>query len=207
MNKLKSPATWIGFLCAFLGLLMLPGSPLPATWLPWIGIAAATVGLFGSWFFDTPATHAANSAPDQKGFIRFGLLMPFISASFFLLMLTVSVSTQTACHGGNFPCGAGKVLVPPEFNACAQAFLAAAESVAGDIAACRIEPTSAACISGVIGTGKELLPCMPTCQNAPAPASSKRGSVGGSPHRIAPNLVKANVIESLRATGYPDAGK
>lgn len=129
----------------------------------------------------------------------FGRLTGSSAAGAGLILL---LSLPACASIGPVICGKGKVLVPPSFAACADAFLKAAASVVGDIAACRVEPTSAACIDGLLATGADLLECRPTCADAPV-----AGVGAGAPVKVSRAVVRTNVIESLRATGHPQAGK
>lgn len=104
----------------------------------------------------------------------------------------------------NLVCGPGMHLVPPDPQACTVAFLEAATTIAINVPACATTPVSALCIDAVIAAGKELAPCLPTCATN-AVEAARRG--GGVKVKVAPNVLRQHVIDSLRATGHQKVGK
>lgn len=121
----------------------------------------------------------------------------------FLLTAVLAVGILGNCATVNpIVCGPGRQLVPPDFHECSAAFLAAVASVGADIAACKVEASSSACIGAILDSVKELLPCEPTC----APIAGHGAMLSQSQH-VSIGVQKTNVIESLKRTGYPNAGQ
>ena len=103
-------------------------------------------------------------------------------------------------------CGTGKHTAPPVAQACAEQFAALVKTIPGAVAACSVGFNSA-CINAVMDSGIDLYTtltaCLPTC--APDSASARRDV--GAPLRVDRSVLQNTVIDSLRCSGYPDAGK
>lgn len=150
--------------------------------------------------------HALVAAVFAAGATLFVISNPSAVATGVRVGALLALLSLTACGTiGPVICGPGKVLVPPDAKACTQAVLAAAASVASDVAACSISPASAACINSILASGAALIPCEPTCAPGPAPVGAR--SVSSERVRVGASVLRTNVIESLRANGYPEAGK
>jgi hypothetical protein len=191
MDRLKNPALWLGLSVAVIAAVIHSGLVADGTQAAkLLSLASQVLGVFGSLFFGAGlAASPAAPSPDQKGSARLGLMA---------VMALVGCATINPII-----CGKDGHLVPPAAGPCATAFLEAVASIPGDIAACRVGGFSAACIDAVIASGKELTACLPTC--APNAASGRLGV--GAPVHVAPNVLRQNVIDSLRASGHPEAGK
>lgn len=185
MDRLKNPALWCALIVAACAALIHGGIwPDGSNAIKYLTVASEIVGVAGSLFWGAG-------------------LAPSVGSKIGPALALVGALSLSGCATINpIICGAGGHLVPPAAGPCATAFLAAVAAVPGEIAACKVGFT-AACIDAVIAQGRELTACLPTC--APNAASGRLGV--GAPVHVAPNVLRQNVIDSLRAAGHPEAGK
>jgi hypothetical protein len=133
--------------------------------------------------------------PPAAGFITVGLAVVLAIAG----LAFSSIAFAGCATIGPAICGQGKTLYPPDAKACSVAFLKAAASLVGDVAACRVELVSSACVDAVLGSLADLAACEPTCGPA-APVAGKRMVAGSYTVHVSPAVLRTNIMESLKAT-------